>query len=78
MMPLLLFDRDTLFNISSFVDHILVLLKVKERSFDNVGMSFLWVQENDCLLSDFKAYIADCHWKQCNREKNFFMMYSLF
>jgi hypothetical protein len=45
MMLLLLFDRDTLFNISSFVDHsICGVAKVKERSFDNVGMSFLWVK----------------------------------
>jgi hypothetical protein len=38
---LLLFDRDTLFNISLSIIVFVVLLKVKERSFDNVGMSFL-------------------------------------
>ena len=58
-----------------------VLLKVKERSFDNVGMSFLLSTSIKMisLLSDFKAYIAGYSSKQCNREKEFFYdVYSLF
>jgi hypothetical protein len=79
MMLLLLFDRDTLFNISSFVDHICGVAKVKERSFDNVGMSFL-------LSTSIKMIVCYLILKPILQiatennaiEKNFYDVYSLF
>jgi hypothetical protein len=79
-MPLLLFDRDTLFNISSFVDHsICGVAKVKERSFDNRDVISLStsIKMIVCYLI-LKPILQIATENNAIEKKNFYDVYSLF